>query len=180
MQFNMQPDSMEKLLKELYENFLISAKGKGFYLDLKLPEVKLPEIKMDYSKIRELVSNFIDNALKYTEKGGVTISAEIRENGVLVDEQGFVIKNKKSLYGSVVRVIVSDTGIGIPKEEIPYLFKKFSRGKDISRLHVGGTGLGLYVGKAIAEAHHGQVWVESDGVGKGSRFIIEIPLEYVE
>jgi len=51
---------------------------------------------------------------------------------------------------------VSDTRIGIPREEIPYLFKKFSRGKDVSRLHVGGTGLGLYVGKAIAEAHHGQ------------------------
>jgi len=79
----------------------------------------------------------------------------------------------------MIRITVSDTGIGIPKEEIPYLFKKFSRGKDVSRLHVGGTGLGLYVGKAIAETHHGQVWVESDGAGLGSRFIIEIPVEHV-
>ena len=46
----------------------------------------------------------------------------------------------------------------------------------MSRLHVGGTGLGLYVGKAIADAHHGATWVESDGAGMGSRFIIEIPI----
>ncbi|MEI7890867.1 MAG: ATP-binding protein [bacterium] len=59
------------------------------------------------------------------------------------------------------------------------IIKKFSRGKDVSRLHVGGTGLGLYVGKAIAENHHGQVWIESEGAGKGSKFIIEVPIERV-
>jgi signal transduction histidine kinase len=176
MTFEFANASVEKLLKELYENFMLVAKNKKFYLDLKLPKEPMPEIKMDYTKIRELASNFIDNALKYTEKGGVTISAEMRDEGVVIDENGFVIAGQKSPFGKVVRVTVSDTGIGIPKEEIPYLFRKFSRGKDVSRLHVGGTGLGLYVGKAIAEAHHGQTWVESDGAGKGSRFIIEIPV----
>ena len=178
MQFAFEKASVEKLIKELYDNFILIAKTKKFYLDLKLPENPLPEIMMDYSKIRELVSNFIDNALKYTEKGGVNVKAEIKEHGVVIDENGFVIEGEKSPYGQVARITVSDTGIGIPKEEIPYLFKKFSRGKDVSRLHVGGTGLGLYVGKAIAEAHHGQVWVESDGDGLGSRFIIEIPVEH--
>ncbi|HAS00130.1 MAG: Multi-sensor signal transduction histidine kinase [Candidatus Moranbacteria bacterium GW2011_GWC2_37_73] len=178
MQFTFEKASVEKLIKELYDNFILIAKNKKFYLDIKLPENPLPEIVMDYSKIRELVSNFIDNALKYTEKGGATVKAELREEGVVVDENGFVV-GKKSEFGKVIRITVSDTGIGIPKEEIPYLFKKFSRGKDVSRLHVGGTGLGLYVGKAIAETHHGQVWVESDGAGKGSRFIIEIPVEHI-
>lgn len=177
LSFTFEKASVSKLLEELYENFLIVAKNKKFYLDLKLPKKSIPEINMDYSKIRELVSNFIDNALKYTERGGVTISAEVRKEGVVIDENGFVIPDKKSEYGKVVRIIISDTGIGIPKEEIPYLFRKFSRGKDVSRLHATGTGLGLYVGKAIAEAHHGQTWVESDGAGKGSRFIIEIPLD---
>lgn len=176
MQFAFEKASVEKLIKELNDNFLLIAKTKKFFLDVKLPENPLPEIVMDYSKIRELVSNFVDNALKYTEKGGATIKAELRDEGVVVDEKGFVIEGQKSPFGKVVRITVSDTGIGIPKEEIPYLFKKFSRGKDVSRLHVGGTGLGLYVGKAIAEAHHGQVWVESDGAGLGSRFIIEIPV----
>src|SRR5664280_2732247 len=117
-----------------------------------------------------------DNALKYTEKGGVTVSAEMRDTGAVIDEHGFVKEGEKSPYGKVVRITVSDTGIGIPHEEIPYLFRKFSRGKDVSRLHVSGTGLGLYVGKAIADAHHGATWVESDGAGMGSRFIIEIPI----
>ena len=178
MQFAIEKSDITKLLNELYENFLLVAKNKKFHFDLKLPEGGLPEeIPFDYAKVRELVSNFMDNALKYTEKGGVTVIAEKRPEGVIIDENGFVIPNKKSQYGPVLRVTVSDTGIGVPKEEIPYLFKKFSRGKDVSRLHVGGTGLGLYVGKAIAEAHHGAVWVESDGAGKGSRFIIEIPLQ---
>ncbi|EKE11053.1 MAG: PAS/PAC sensor signal transduction histidine kinase, partial [uncultured bacterium] len=69
------------------------------------------------------------------------------------------------------------TGIGVPADEMQYLFKKFSRGKDTGRLHASGTGLGLYVGKNIVDAHHGRVWVESDGEGKGSRFIIELPIE---
>jgi len=180
MQFAFEKASVEKLIKELNDNFILIAKAKKFYLDLKLPEVPLPEIVMDYTKIRELTSNFIDNALKYTEKGGVTVKAELKDDGVVIDENGFVIEGKKSEFGKMIRITVSDTGIGIPREEIPYLFKKFSRGKDVSRLHVGGTGLGLYVGKAIAEAHHGQVWVESDGAGLGSRFIIEIPVEHVE
>lgn len=174
--FAFEKASVNKLLKELYDNFLLVAKMKQFYLDLKLPKDPLPEVTMDYAKIRELVSNFIDNALKYTEKGGVTVSAEIRNDGVVIDENGFVKKNALAGFGSVIRITVSDSGIGIPREEIPYLFKKFSRGKDISRLHVGGTGLGLYVGKAIVEAHHGAVWVESDGAGLGSRFMIEIPI----
>lgn len=176
MQFAFEKSSVEKLIKELYDNFALVAKTKGFFLEVELPEKQLPEVMMDYTKIRELVSNFMDNALKYTEKGGATIMAELKENGVVIDENGFVIPNRKAEYGEVVRITVKDTGIGIPKEEIPYLFKKFSRGKDVSRLHVGGTGLGLYVGKAIAEAHHGQVWVESEGDGKGSSFIIEIPV----
>lgn len=177
MTFAFEKADIKKLFSELYDNFLLISKTKKFYFDLKLPDQPLPEIVMDYSKIRELVSNFIDNALKYTEKGGVTVRAEIMDSGVVIDENGFVIFGKKSEFGKVIRITVSDTGIGIPKEEIPYLFKKFSRGKDVSRLHVGGTGLGLYVGKAIAQAHNGQVWVESDGAGKGSRFIIEIPVE---
>jgi signal transduction histidine kinase len=177
MTFAFEKASVEKILKELHENFLLIATTKKFYLDLKLPENPLPEINMDASKVRELVSNFIDNALKYTEKGGVTVSAEIKENGVVIDDKGFVKNNEISPFGKVVRITVSDTGIGIPQEEIPYLFRKFSRGKDVSRLHVSGTGLGLFVGKAIADAHHGATWVESDGAGKGSRFIIEIPVQ---
>lgn len=158
MQFSFAKDSVEKLVKELYENFILVAKTKKIYLDLKLPDRKLPEVMMDLAKIREVISNFMDNALKYTEKGGVTIRIEETKN-------------------DTVKIMVSDTGIGVPADEIQHLFKKFSRGKDTGRLHATGTGLGLYVAKNIIEAHHGKVWVESDGEGKGSKFIIELPIE---
>ncbi|HAV11325.1 MAG TPA: hypothetical protein DCX32_02165 [Candidatus Moranbacteria bacterium] len=158
MQFTFEKAEVDGMMKELYDNFMLVAKNKDLYLDLKLPENGLPEITMDPGKIREVISNFTDNALKYTEKGGVTMKAEETKD-------------------RTVKITISDTGIGVPADEMQYLFKKFSRGKDTGRLHASGTGLGLYVGKNIVDAHHGRVWVESDGEGKGSRFIIELPIE---
>jgi len=65
----------------------------------------------------------------------------------------------------------------VPKELVSQLFEKFSRGKDTNRLHVEGTGLGLYVGRNLIDAHHGRMWVESAGSGRGAKFIVDIPLE---
>lgn len=158
MQFSFEESDINVILKDLYENFLLVSKEKGLQLELKLPKNGLPPIIMDDSKIREVISNLTDNALKYTEKGGVSIEAVDTGKGT-------------------IRIVIADSGIGVPAEEIPRLFKKFSRGKDTSRLHAGGTGLGLYVGKNIIDAHHGKIWVESDGANKGSKFIIELPIE---
>lgn len=164
MQYRFEQSRVEPLLSDLCENFALVAKQRDLYLDLKLPKKDLPELNMDPAKMREVLSNLIDNALKYTEKGGVTVRAE-----------SFLAIDSKTKKSDVVRLTISDTGIGIPAEEIPYLFQKFSRGKDTKRLHVGGTGLGLYVGKNIVEAHGGQIWIESDGAGRGTKFVIEIP-----
>ena len=111
----------------------------------------------------------VDNALKYTPRGGVTMRVSVCEK----EEAGCVLNQH-------IRLVVSDTGIGIPDTELPYLFAKFSRGKDISRLNTGGTGLGLYVGKIMIEANGGRIWAESDGKDKGSRFIIELPVTQTE
>jgi signal transduction histidine kinase len=95
---------------------------------------------------------------KYTPQGGVAISLNHdKEN-------------------NLVQVRIKDTGIGVPKEELPYLFEKFSRGKDINRLNTGGTGLGLHVGKKMIEALHGKIIIESEGANKGSTFIVEVPV----
>jgi len=145
-----------KLVNDLQDTFMITAKNRGLSLTFAVPKEEIPPVEMDQAKIREVASNLIDNSLKYTQKGGVTVS--VTQNG------------------SAVRVIVSDTGIGIPKENLPYLFSKFSRGKDTSRLHAEGTGLGLYVGRNLVEMHHGKIWAESDGPNRGSRFIVELPL----
>jgi signal transduction histidine kinase len=111
-------------------------------------------IDADRGKIKEVIANLVDNALKYTPRGFVSVSVEHREHAV--------------------RISVIDTGVGIPKETIEQLFKKFSRA-DAQKMNLLGTGLGLYLAKVFVEAHHGTIWAESDGEDKGSRFIIELP-----
>ena len=72
---------------------------------------------------------------------------------------------------------IQDTGIGIlPKEQMT-LFEKFSRGKYVSKMHTEGTGLGLYLSAKMVEAHHGKIWVESEGKNKGSTFYFELPVK---
>ncbi len=70
---------------------------------------------------------------------------------------------------------VSDTGMGISKEAIPYLFAKFSR-RDAAHMNSEGTGLGFYIVKLVIETHGDRTWAESEGEGKGARIIIEIPV----
>ncbi|EKD59049.1 MAG: two-component sensor histidine kinase [uncultured bacterium] len=159
MVFEFQKEKVEDLLEELVESFELLVKEKGLNFSLKLPRRKLPLILIDRGKIREAISNLIDNSIKYTEKGGVSVSAE--------------------LIGDVIRIVVSDTGIGIAKEDLENIFGKFSRGSNQKRLTSTGTGLGLYFGKKVVEANRGKMWVESEGDKKGSSFIIEIPVEHV-
>ncbi len=117
-------------------------------------------VNADQGKIKQVIGNFIDNSIKYTPKGSIQVSLA---RHTLSD----------GISGRV-RVIVSDTGIGMDKEVIPHLFARFTRDKDAFRTNVSGTGLGLYITKQMIEAHHGKIWAESDGKGKGSRFIFEI------
>jgi signal transduction histidine kinase len=110
----------------------------------------------DRGKIKQIVGNIIDNSIKYTIKGGISVTME-------------QFQSRKK-----VRLIVKDTGVGIRPETIPHLFQKFSRAEDASKVNILGTGLGLYVAKEMVKAHDGKIWVESDGEGKGSTFFIEL------
>jgi len=174
MEFNFEKKKVEDIIRDLSDTFVILAKDKKLYFNIEFPSESIPEIEVDTSKIREVISNLIDNSIKYTRRGGVTVKV-----GLLKDITWSVKHRSEKLEtikGDIVRIVVSDTGIGIRKDDLPYLFAKFSRGKDTKRLHANGTGLGLYVGRNIIEAHHGRIWAESDGPEKGSRFIIELPL----
>lgn len=109
----------------------------------------------DREKLRNVLFNYVENALKYTESGSITTT---------------VVQK-----GSDLEVRVTDTGIGIDPAEIPNLFAKFVRaGGGFKIAH--GSGLGLYVAKMLTEAHGGSIFVESPGVGKGSTFGFRIPL----
>jgi len=117
----------------------------------------LPKISVDREKIRQVIMNVVDNAIRYTEKGGVTVQ----------------IKNQKSK----IKIIVKDTGAGLTKYELSKMFESFSRGAAGTRLYTEGVGLGLYVAKRFVEMHHGKIWAESKGKGKGSTFYIELPIK---
>ena len=123
--------------------------GKGADVTLVTPPAI---IYVDLNRFNEALSNYIENAIKYTKEGAITVDV--------------LNKDKR------VRVSVKDNGIGIPHEEVPYLFQKFYRVDNSDTREVGGTGLGLYLVKKIVEAMNGVVGVESE-LGKGSTFWME-------
>ena len=108
----------------------------------------------DPERIREVVTNLFDNAVKYTDTGKITI-------GLTGDNH-------------IVQLYIKDTGKGIPSDDIPHLFQKFYRVDSSDTRTEGGTGLGLFITRKIVEMYNGRVWVEST-VGKGSTFYINIP-----
>lgn len=114
------------------------------------------DINADRGKIKQIIGNFLDNSIKYTPHGEIHV---------------WVSKNNQT---KKVLVTISDTGVGIPEEVLPQLFEKFTRAPDASKTNIIGTGLGLYVAKKMVESHHGRVWAESAGAGKGSSFFIEL------
>lgn len=111
-------------------------------------------VHVDQNRIREVLQNLVDNAIKYTVEGSVVVA----------------------LTGdaSVVQVQISDTGVGIPEEDIPHLFQKFYRVDNSLTRSVGGTGLGLFISKKVVELYNGRIWAESQE-GKGSTFFINLP-----
>jgi signal transduction histidine kinase len=112
-------------------------------------------VDADKGKIKQVIGNIIDNSIKYTPQGSIHVWLTRKENNKIL-------------------LTVSDTGVGIKKEVLPNLFEKFSRAPDASRTNIIGTGLGLYIAKKMIEAHHGRIWAESTGEGKGASFFIEL------
>ncbi len=144
--------SLKELIEETIKTFEDKAQKRGIEIEIRIKNTQT--IWANEERARQVFNNLIDNALKYTEKGKITISAE--------EQNRFMI------------IKVSDTGIGIPKKDLTRIFERFYRvNKERSRAS-GGTGLGLSIVKHIVEAHGGEVWVESE-LGKGSTFFIKWP-----
>jgi signal transduction histidine kinase len=160
LQFTFSDWHLEDICQEVISTLALKANEKKLSLTFNKPNVPLPIVNIDGPKVREVISNLVDNAIKYTPSGGVTVD----------------IAQQKADDSDCIRVTVSDTGLGISKEEMPYLFAKFSRGNNKERLKIKGTGLGLYVGKVMIENNGGKIWAESEGEGKGSKFSIDIPI----
>ncbi len=147
---------IEKTVAEVVDELAIIAEKKKIYLKFKKAKKPLPEITGDKDKIRQVIINLIDNAIRYTNQGGITAACRL----------------EKGKY----RIEITDTGEGMTEEEISKLFESFSRGKAGPRFWTEGAGLGLYIAKKFVEMHQGRIWVESAGKNKGSTFYIELPI----
>lgn len=111
-------------------------------------------VNVDPDRIREVITNIFDNAVKYTEQGKISI--------------GLTGNNE------VAQLRITDTGPGIPPEDLPHLFQKFYRVDNSATRAIGGTGLGLFICKKIVELYNGMIWADST-LGKGSTFYINLP-----
>lgn len=149
--------------REVVESLTPKAKAKDLYINYAPGDADKDGNKrispvyyalVDPDQMREILSNLVDNAIKYTKEGSVTIDVSGDNDNVTVS--------------------VADTGIGIPPEDVPHLFQKFYRVDNSDTRTIGGTGLGLYIARRLTEANNGHIGVTSS-YGKGSTFTVQIP-----
>lgn len=153
MQLRYQPFDLAEIIDTLLPALTAQAQAKGVGLEVCMPTPV--QVFADPSRLSQVFANLIGNAVKFTDQGCVRVTLTANtNNGCLV---------------------IEDTGIGIPEEMLPHLFEPFRQGSSADLR--GGLGLGLSVVKGLVELHGGTVTVQSEGVGRGSRFTVELPLE---
>ena len=151
------PFDIQKLVTEVMDEVVVKANEKSLHLEVK--QDNIPEVFADSDKVHQVLLNLVGNALKFTPSGG-TISVEFFTDGRMVETS------------------VKDSGVGISKDDLSQLFKKFGR-LDSSYVAIstsGGTGLGLYISKSLIELMHGRIRAASEGEGTGSTFTFSLPV----
>jgi|GEM_PF-2273309 len=162
------PFDLRKTIHEVIDLFDIGAKQKGLSLALKIDKAVPNYIVGDSIRLRQVLSNLVGNGIKFTYQGKVLLNVEVESQ---YDKQ---VK---------LRFTITDTGIGIPKEKIDKLFKRFSQVDDSNTRQFGGTGLGLAISKKLIEIMDGEIGVESkENIGSSFFFtaVFELPEEEVE
>jgi len=149
-------ERLEYIIRSVQSKYTSGIKLKNINLSVKT-EQDLPKINVDKERLEEALGVFFENAILYTPEGG-NIEVE-------------VYKDKKRIIFSI-----SDTGIGIEKNKIPYIFTKFFRTKEAMAIDMDRAGLGLSIAKDIIERHKGTIKVESRGKNYGSRFTVSLPI----
>jgi signal transduction histidine kinase len=147
------PVDLKAVTDRIHQAFQEKAAQKGLSFKVTLPE-DLPNIKGDQEMVEQMLENLVSNAIKYTPEGG------------------YIGMTFWPGTNDTLRIVLSDSGIGIPKEEMSRLFTEFFRASNVK--HVIGTGLGLTIVKEIVDQHGGQIEVESED-GLGTTFVIHLP-----
>ncbi len=160
---NPAPLDLRRLVADAVDLAVPRAQDKGICLDADLPLVYPEQVIGDAVRIRQVLLNLLNNAIKFTEQGEVVVGLRGR-----YDEQGQFIAT----------LWVLDSGIGIPQDKRRHVFQPFAQADDTMARRFGGTGLGLAICRELVELMHGRIELE-DGLGTGSRFWCELPLDPV-
>ena len=154
LKVHIQEESLTEVIKLSAPEFTTRAKVKNRVIKFDLAD-NIPNVGIDRVSIYEVLSNLIDNAIKYSKDGGeIIVKAETNQEGL-------------------VQISIQDFGVGIPSSSFENLFTQFYRSHH-SRDDVAGTGLGLFLSKTIIEAHNGNIWAQSEE-GVGSVFGFNLP-----
>jgi signal transduction histidine kinase len=154
--FDMKPFDCTHAVVQAVDDARAAARSKGIHLELMTPPSGTIILNGDATKLtKNVFRNLLDNAVKYTPTGYVHVSL--------------------TRAGTLVRFSVEDSGVGISPEDMQKLFTEGGHGTDSRKVNVDSTGYGLFIAKSVVDAHHGRIWGESDGAGKGSRFVVELP-----
>jgi len=158
--FPLEPIQLEDLVEEVVVENALFAKEKKVSVSFTRSEGPLPKVKINRQRVKQVFQNLLDNAIKYSSVGD--------KGKVMVD-----LEND----GKYLRLTVKDNGIGIPKADQGKIFERFSRGSNSTKLDPGGgSGLGLYIAKAVVEQGGGKVWFDSKE-GEGTIFYATFPLK---
>jgi signal transduction histidine kinase len=141
-------------MSRIVVSFADRARERGLELKINLPPDKTLNLYVDEDKLIQIFTNLIGNALRFTEKGSISVA---------------LLENQDEMEFSV-----TDTGAGIAQEDIPKLFNKFMQFGRTAGAGEKGTGLGLSIAKGLVELCGGRIWAESQ-VGRGSKFVFTIP-----
>ncbi|NTU98390.1 GAF domain-containing sensor histidine kinase [Candidatus Falkowbacteria bacterium] len=154
---NLKPVDLNEILRKIEEDKLRTAQIKNVKLDFKIPKKTLSPVLSDAKYLEQAIVNMINNSFQYTLKGSIHVMVEQLSNAVVIR--------------------VKDTGIGIPKDQIPKLFQKFARADNAVNTFTDGSGLGLFIIKQIVDATPGaKIEIEKTELNKGTVFALTIPL----
>ena len=148
------------LLREMHDSYGPMLRQKGLEPILSVPEDLSGHWRIDAYRLRQVISNLMSNALKFTAQGSITLGGQV---------------NWPSPDEAIVTLTVSDTGIGIPRDKIDRLFEKFVQVDGSTTRQYGGTGLGLAICRELVSMMGGKIWIESVE-GEGSTFYVQLPL----
>jgi two-component system OmpR family sensor kinase len=203
LSLNLQPTDLPPLITAAADLFGELAREKQVNLTVTLPD-DLPPIQADPDRLRQVLHNLLSNALRHTPKEGkIAIVVEKWQDSQVASNKvaGFALRSQTRdsteqlspkggrvtgeiletievlpIVSGQVKVTVTDTGAGIAAEDLPHVFDRFWRANKSRAREQGGSGLGLAIARQLIEAHGGHIGVESEGVGRGSRFWFTLKL----